>query len=91
MKWVDSGGKTRSGRARVGSWLRTDGNGVARAGASPGKYQVRLGSGVWDEERTIVVSSDKPVEVMFHRPWEGERRIIGRLTGDGKPFEPSPR
>jgi hypothetical protein len=90
VKWVDPGGKTQTGSAGTHCWLRTDGQGVARAGAGRGQFKVRLSAGNWDEERTIVVSSDKPVEVAFHRPWEGERRVTGRLLVDGKPFEPSP-
>ncbi len=89
VKWVDPSGKTQTGSASTHCWLRTDGKGVARAGAGRGQFKVRLSEGNWDEERTIVVSSDKPVEVAFHRPWEGERRVTGRLLVDGKPFEPS--
>ncbi len=36
-----------------------------------------------------MVSSDKPIEMEFHRAWEGERRLTGRLLVDGKPFVPS--
>ena len=46
-----------------------------------------VSSGAWDEEQTIVVSSEKPVEVAFHRPWQGDRQLSGRLTSDGKLFE----
>ena len=63
-----------NGRAGIGSWLRTDEDGVARAGAARGKYEVRMASGDWDEERTIVVSSDRPVEVVFHRPGRADDR-----------------
>jgi hypothetical protein len=89
VKWVDPSGKTRTGTAGTCSWLRTDDQGVARAGAGRGPFKVRLSAGHWKEERTIAVSSGKPVEVAFHRPWEGERRLTGRLLVDGKPFEPS--
>jgi hypothetical protein len=89
VKWVDPGGKTRTGSGGTRSWVRTDGEGVARGGAGRGQFKVRLSAGNWDEERTIAVSSDKPIEVAFHRPWDGERRVTGRLLLDGKPFEPS--
>jgi hypothetical protein len=90
MQWLDTSGKQRTARPTIRSWLRTDGNGVAHAGAGRGKCVVRVSSGAWDEERTIVVSSEKPVEAAFHRPWQGDRQLSGRLTSDGKLFEPSP-
>jgi hypothetical protein len=89
VQWVDPSGKSRAGSAGTLCWLRTDSQGVARAGAGRGQFKVRVSAGKWDEEQTIMVSSDKPVEVAFHRPWEGERRVTGRLLVDGKPFEPS--
>jgi hypothetical protein len=89
VKWVDPNGKTQTGSGGTHCWLRTDDHGVARAGAGRGPLRVRVSTGEWDETRTIVVSSDKPVGVEFHRPWEGDRRVTGRLLVDGKPFEPS--
>ncbi len=65
--------------------------GLVQAGAARGQYNVRLAAGDWNEERKIVVSSDKPVEVEFHRAWQGERQVSGRLIDDGKPFQPSPK
>ena len=91
VKWVDAGGQDRTGRAALRSWLRTDGEGLVQAGAARGQYNVRLVAGDWNEERTIVISSDKPVEVEFHRDWQGERQVTGRLIDDGKPFQPSPK
>ena len=90
MDWVDASGKKRSARSGIRSWLRTDDNGVAHAGAGRGKYNVRLSSRTWNEERTIVVSPGMPVEVEFYRPWEGQRQITGELISDGKRFKPSP-
>ncbi len=52
--------------------------------------ELRLTSGDWNEERTIKVTSEKPVEVEFHRAWIGKQRITGRLMLDGKPYTPSP-
>ena len=86
VKWMDPTGKTQTGNAGTHCWLRTDRQGMARAGAGRGQFKVRLSAGNWDEEQTIAVSSDKPVEVAFHRPWEGERRVTGRLLADGNPF-----
>jgi hypothetical protein len=87
--WVDSGGKKRSGQAGMRSWMRTDASGLVRAGAGRGHFNVRMASTDWDEERTIDISSDRPVEVAFHRPWAGKRQVAGRLLSDGKPFRPS--
>lgn len=89
VRWVEPGGKARTGRAGTDCWLRTDSQGVARAGAGHGPFKVRVSAGSWDEERTIEVASDRPVEVAFHRRWEGERRVTGRLLVEGRPFEPS--
>src|SRR5262249_48476237 len=82
VQWVEPDGKTQTGNAGTHCWLRTDDHGVARAGAGRGSFRVRVSTGQWDEERNIVVSSDKPVEVEFHRPWEGDRRVTGRLLVD---------
>jgi hypothetical protein len=49
-----------------------------------------LSSGDWNEERKVQVTSSKPVQVEFHRPWNGSRRISGRLTLSGAPYAPSP-
>ena len=90
VQWLHSSGRQITATPTIRSWLRTDGNGLAHAGAGRGKYKVRVSSGAWDEEQTIVVSSEKPVEVAFHRPWQGDRQLSGRLTSEGKLFEPSP-
>ena len=90
VNWTDSTGKKRSGTAGARTWLTTDANGVARASVGKGKQRLHLNSGVWTEERTIEVTSEKPVEVEFHRAWTGERRITGRLMFDGEPYVPSP-
>jgi hypothetical protein len=91
VKWVDANGHDRRGRAALRSWLTTDGKGVVQAGAARGEYNVRLVAGDWNEERPIAVSSDKPVEVEFHRAWQGKRQVTGRLIDDDKPFRPSAR
>jgi RNA polymerase sigma factor (sigma-70 family) len=89
VEWVDAGGEKRSASSGASSWLKTDADGVARAGLGRGKHQLRVSSGLWDEERDFRVTSDKPVEIEFHRPWIGERRISGRLMLGGSRFEPS--
>ena len=90
VNWIDSTGKKRSGRGGARTWLTTDADGVARASVGKGKQHLFLNSGVWTEERTIEVTSDKPVEVEFHRAWNGKQRITGQLTSDGEPYVPSP-
>ena len=72
------------------TWLTTDAEGLARAGVGKGEQRLRLSSGVWNEERTIEVTAEKPVEIEFHRTWAGEQRITGRLMSDGEPYVPSP-
>jgi hypothetical protein len=48
-----------------------------------------VSSGQWDETREIEVTSDKPIEVKFHRPWDGDRHVVARMTRNGAPFQPS--
>jgi hypothetical protein len=90
VNWTDTTGKKRSGTGGVRNWLRTDAAGAARAGVGKGKHELRLDSGDWSEERTVQVTSIKPVEVEFHRPWNGNQRTSGRLTLNGAPYTPSP-
>jgi hypothetical protein len=92
VHWVDAAGKERTGRGRIGCWLRTDAQGVAQAGVGQGKWKVDLRAGAWKEERTIVVAAQPPApaRVEFHRPWLGDRQIHGRLLDGGRPFAPSP-
>ncbi len=90
VKWTDSKGKERSGYGGVGTWLSTDSHGVARAGLGKGEHGLRMVAENWEEEKTVKVTSDAPVEVEFHRGWIGKRRITGRLLRDGKAFAVSP-
>ena len=92
VNWTDrtTGVKISGSVGGVRTWLTTDADGVARAGVGKGEHVLRLSSGDWNEERTVQVTSDKPVEVEFHRSWNGKRRITGRLMLDGEPYAPSP-
>ena len=59
---------------------------MARAAVGKGKHRLAASSGDWDEERTVEVNAETPVEVEFHRPWLAEQRIRGRLMIDGAPL-----
>jgi hypothetical protein len=63
VAWTDRTGKKQTGTAGARTWLTTDADGVARASVGKGTQRLRLNSGVWSEERTIKVTSEKPVEV----------------------------
>jgi hypothetical protein len=90
VKWLDSKGQSRSGRAGVFGWLRTDASGIARAGVGRGEQKLSLSSGNWRDERKLKVSSRDPIAIEFHRPWLGKRKITGRLMRDKAFYEPSP-
>ncbi len=90
VTWTDRTGKKRTGQSGARAWLTTDAGGVARAAVGKGTHELRLSSGDWNEERTIKVNVEKPVEVEFHRSWTGRQRITGRLMLDGAPYAASP-
>ena len=91
VNWSDrkTGVKISGSSGGVRTWLTTDADGVARAGVGKGEHVLRLSSGDWNEERTVEVTSATPVEIEFHRSWNGKRRITGRLMLNGAPFAPS--
>ena len=89
VAWTDSAGKKQTGESGPRTWLTTDADGVARAAIGKGKHRLRLDSGNWNEEKTVEVNAEKPVEVEFHRLWSGDQRITGRLMIDGTRFAPS--
>jgi len=89
VKWIDSNGCAQSGRAGVSGWLRTDAQGMARAGVGKGEQGLRLSSGTWTENQKIKVTANDPVKVEFYRPWLGKRQITGRLMLDKAFYEPS--
>ncbi len=88
--WTDQAGEKRSAMGGASTWLTTDADGLARAAVGRGKQQLTLNSGDWREQREIEVTSETPVEIEFHRAWIGVQNAVGRLTLDGKPYEPSP-
>ena len=90
VSWTDSKGKKKTGQSGARAWLTTDSGGVARAAVGKGTHELRLSSGDWNEEQTIQVNLEKPVEVAFHRSWIGRQRITGRLMVDGAPYPASP-
>ena len=89
VKWIDAKGEKQSGGTGTRTWLKTDAKGVARAGVGRGKQQFRVASGLWDETREVNVTSDKPIEIEFHRPWTGQRQVKARLMLGGEPYKPS--
>jgi hypothetical protein len=90
VKWIDSDGRPHSGTAGVFGWLKTDAKGIARAGVGKGEQRLELRSGTWTDGRKIKVTSIEPLEVEFHRPWLGKRKITGRLMLDKAFYQPSP-
>ena len=98
--WIDLGKKTeftfRHADGKKSSpdgggmtWLQTNSNGVASAGLGKGKYTLRLIAGDWQEERTLQVTTDKPVSVDFDKPWLDKRQIVGQLFRENAPYKPS--
>ena len=71
-------------------WLWTDARGVARAGVGKGAHTVTLRLDPWTEERSIRVASTEPIDVEFHRPWQGNRQVTGRMLLNGAHYTPSP-
>jgi len=90
FRYIDAAGQQRDVRGGPGAWLTTDARGLARCGLGKGDVEIRISSGDWSESRTVRVTSAEPVEVAFHRPWQGSRHVAGRLTLDDRPFVPSP-
>jgi RNA polymerase sigma factor (sigma-70 family) len=90
VAWTDNTGKKHTGTAGATTWLTTDSSGVARAGIGKGKHRLNLTAGIWYDNRTLDVTSQKPIEIEFHRPWKGEQRVTGKLLLEGAPHTPSP-
>jgi hypothetical protein len=90
VEYVNGTGEKSTGNAGVQQWLLTDADGEARAGVGRGEIEVRLNADDWNEERKIKVPSTEPVNLEFHRAWQGKRQLAMRLVVDGKPYRPAP-
>jgi RNA polymerase sigma factor (sigma-70 family) len=86
--WVEVS-SVKDSVANISRWFWTDAQGVARTGVGKGEQKVTLRLDPWTEERTIQVASTEPVEVEFHRPWQGDRHVMGRLLLDAARYTPS--
>ncbi len=73
----------------LGTSFYTDDHGEISVGVGPGELELSLRLDHWDETQAITVTSSSPPRVTFHRSWIGQRRIVGRVTLDDQPFEPS--
>lgn len=89
FSWIDAAGKKQRAGGSIGSWLKTDAEGMARGGVRKGAATVRISSGKWHEERQIRIDADEPVEIEFHRAWEGRRKVVARMTHDEAAYRPS--
>ena len=88
INWNDrkTGVKLSGSMGGTHTWLTTNADGLARTGLGKGEHVLRLTSGDWTEERTLQVTSDEPVDVEFHREWNGKQHVAGRLLLDGMPI-----
>lgn len=82
-------GKDRTTFTKTDAWLQTDAEGKALAGLSRGENRVRLSSPNWSDEQSFNVTTDNPVQIEFHRPWVGQRRVKGRLRMLGEDYAPA--
>ena len=89
IRWINSNGEQKSASGRVGSWFRTNPEGIAVCGVAQGPINVRLSSGSWNEERDLKIKSADPTEVRFHRTWTGIRKIVAPLLLNGERYRPS--
>ena len=89
--WQNAKGEKRNASSGGHAyWLRTDEHGVTRVAAAKGTLEVRLSSGEWDKTKEINTSGNGPLVVDFYRPWASKRKIVGRLTLNDVPYQPSP-
>lgn len=68
IRWIDSHGEQKSASGRIGSWLRTNSDGIATCGAAPGRINLRAVSNAWAEEKNLKIQPAEPIEVHFHQP-----------------------
>jgi hypothetical protein len=90
IRFTDEKGQRHTATGSLTCWLSTDATGIARGSAGRGEHKLSLRSGEWTEERTLNINSADPIEVEFHRPWIGNRKVTGELVDAGQPFTPSP-
>ena len=90
FSWKDARGQHHSAQGGVESGLETDENGTALFPVGKGTHSVYLLSGSWREERSVDVSSTKPLSVDFDRSWSDKRTISGQLTVKHKPHKRGP-
>lgn len=79
MEWKDADGEHRLGEGSLRHWMITDAAGTIRTGIGRGTYRIRIAHENWHEERILKVASAGPLEVAFHKPYEGRREIRGQL------------
>lgn len=91
FQWTAASGEKKSAMADVGSWVKTDYDGMVRGAVNPGKVTVRAYSKSWRDEKMIQVNADQPIEVAFQQKQEPEidRKVIARMTQDGTAYQPS--
>ncbi len=90
VEYQKEDGNESSGSAGVGGFLRTDANGIARAGVGRGELRIRISADGWSETRNVQVQSTDPIEIAFHRAWVGNRTVKVKMTKQGQPFVASP-
>ncbi len=89
LKFTGEEGRRQTAHASIGEWLVTDAQGRAQLGVGRGEHTLNLSAHDWTEERKLDVTSEEPINVEFHRPWIGQRKLRGKLVDEGKPFTPS--
>jgi RNA polymerase sigma factor (sigma-70 family) len=88
--WIVVANVDADSTKNITRWVWTDTRGIARIGVGKGPQQVTLRLDPWTDELTIQGGSTQPVAVEFHRQWQGDRHVTGRLLQDGALYAPSP-
>ncbi len=80
VQWTDARGRRRESGAILREQSPTTGaDGTATFGISLGRYDLSFYSGDWSDERKITAMSDALITITVHRPWRGNRQIVGQL------------